>query len=145
MEKKIEEEKTETQTKPATPPKKSSRRRRRKCTSKFEELGISYEEEKMLSLALKNSIREQNASSIQDYSKVKEMKTFYPTEEEFVDPVKYIETLFLEDAWKFGCIKIVPPASFKPGYAFNPPQEQKMPTRFQTLQDLSQGKVSLSL
>lgn len=71
------------------------------------------------------------------------MKVFYPTEEEFKDPITYIETLFYEGTWKFGCIKIIPPASFKPEFSFNPGQDKKMPTRFQTLQDLSQGKVKL--
>eukprot|EP00344_Euplotes_crassus_P012057 CAMPEP_0196998582 /NCGR_PEP_ID=MMETSP1380-20130617/3931_1 /TAXON_ID=5936 /ORGANISM="Euplotes crassus, Strain CT5" /LENGTH=633 /DNA_ID=CAMNT_0042415199 /DNA_START=28 /DNA_END=1929 /DNA_ORIENTATION=- len=140
LEKKMEQEKTETHTKPSTPLKKTTRRRKRKVKTSYDELGISYEEEKMLSLAIKNSLREKNACSNQDYSKVKEMKTFYPSEEEFKDPIKYIETLFHEGAWKLGCIKIIPPASFKPGFSFNPPQDKRMPTRFQTLQDLSQGR-----
>ena len=43
------------------------------------------------------------------------MKVYYPTEEEFRSPVDYIDSLFMkQDAANFGCVKIVPPASFKP-------------------------------
>ena len=41
----------------------------------------------------------------------------------------------------YGCIKIVPPSSFKPGLAFDTGSDKKLPTRFQVLQDLSQGKA----
>ena len=107
----------------------------------FEEIGVSYEEEKMLSLAIKNSIREQKSSSAKDFSKVKEMVTYHPTEEEFRDPIQYIEGLFEEGAWKYGWVKIIPPESFKPEFSFDTQSDAKLPTRFQTLQDLSQGKV----
>jgi len=141
VDKKIEEEKADMPTKQATPLKRITRKRMKRNSTKFEEAGICKEEEKMLSLALRNSIRQQQASSSKDFSKVKDMQVFYPSEEEFKDPIKYIETLFYEDVWKFGVIKIIPPPSFKPEFSFNAVPDKKMPTRFQTLQDLSQGKV----
>ena len=58
-----------------------------------------------------------NFSELDD---IEEMKTFRPTESEFRDPISYIERLmYLEDAAKYGCIKIIPPNSFKPPLAFD--------------------------
>ena len=47
------------------------------------------------------------------------MKVYHPTEEEFTNPITYIEQLYAEGASKYGCIKIVPPASFNPRLAFD--------------------------
>ena len=59
------------------------------------------------------------------------MKTYQPTELEFAEPLVYIENLMSnEDVTKFGCIKIIPPASFKPPLAFDLTSEFKLPTRF---------------
>ena len=96
----------------------------------------------MLNLAIKNSIREQKAGGYRDFTHVKDMKVFYPTEIEFKDPIKYFENLYKEGAWKYGCIKIIPPSSFRPPFWFDTSSDKKLPTRFQVLQDLSQGKVS---
>ena len=120
-----------------------SRRRKRRCLIPVEEVGVSYEEEKMLSLAIKNSIREQKASCTRDFSIIKEMKVFEPSEIEFADPIRYLENLYKQGVWKYGCIKIIPPSTFEPPFAFNENSSSPLPTRFQTLQDLSQGKVSL--
>lgn len=97
----------------------------------------------MLNLAIKNSLREQKACASKDFSIVQEMKVFKPTEEEFRDPIKYIEGLYEQEAWKFGCVKIIPPSSFKPPFCFDTSSDRKLPTRYQTLQDLSQGKVRI--
>ena len=90
---------------------------------------------------MKNSLVETanvNAS-IQD---IEAMKTYFPTEEQFSDPLVYIDSLLRNsEARSYGCIKIVPPASFKPTLAFDRSSSQKLPTRFQVLQDLSQGKA----
>lgn len=67
-------------------------------------------------------------------TEIEEMKTFYPTEAEFAKPLVYIEKLQQsEGANKYGCVKIVPPASFKPSVAFDMESNKKLPTRFQVL------------
>jgi hypothetical protein len=49
------------------------------------------------------------------------MPVFSPTVEQFKDPIKYIESLITgpEDIGSYGCIKIKPPANFKPTFAFD--------------------------
>lgn len=42
--------------------------------------------------------------------------TFFPTEEEFKRPLKYIESIS-EEGKKYGIIKIVPPKSWKPTFS----------------------------
>ena len=103
---------------------------------------MTPKEQRILQLALKNSLLEtENVNA--SITEIEEMKTFYPTEEEFsVGPLNYIEHLIKNlDASKYGCVKIIPPASFRPGLAFDRESNQKLPTRFQVLQDLSQGKA----
>ena len=68
------------------------------------------------------------------------MPIFRPTEEEFKNPIDYIENLYHEQKVnQYGCIKVIPPASFKPPLAFDMESELRMPTRYQVLQKLSQG------
>lgn len=52
----------------------------------------------MIKLAMKNSLIEtQSNEALLDG--IEEMKTFYPTEEEFkLNPIEYIETLFRQGA-----------------------------------------------
>jgi histone demethylase JARID1 len=51
---------------------------------------------------------------------IEEVKTYYPTEQQFKDPMRYIEYLYeIEKAYKYGIVKIVPPPSFKPALAFD--------------------------
>ncbi|KAG2199673.1 hypothetical protein INT47_005198 [Mucor saturninus] len=45
---------------------------------------------------------------------IKEAPTFYPTREEFKDPLSYIEKISLQGK-KYGIIKIVLPKEYKPG------------------------------
>ena len=90
---------------------------------------------------MKNSIVEtENVNA--NITEIDEMKTYFPTEEEFSDPLVYIDAMLRnEEARSYGCVKIVPPPSFKPTLAFDRESPQKLPTRFQVLQDLSQGKA----
>ncbi len=57
------------------------------------------------------------------------MKEYYPSEEEFKDPLKYIQFLYDEGADEFGCIKIIPPESFQPEFSFDLNGDVKLPSR----------------
>jgi len=65
------------------------------------------------------------------FEEIEEMKTYYPTEEQFREPMRYIEYLTKqEEAHKFGTIKIVPPSNFRPNLAFDMFSTRKLPTRY---------------
>ena len=83
------------------------------------------------------------ANKQRDFSNVLPMKEFHPTEEEFMEPIKYVEHLYAEGAWKYGCIKIIPPASYTPPFSLDTESERKMPFRSQVLQNLTKGKVHI--
>jgi len=102
--------------------------------------GISGEEERLLTIAIKNSLREKNAKPIIELNEIEEMMTYRPTEDEFKDPIVYIETLYKEGASEYGCIKIIPPASFKPPCPLSKDSTMKLPSRYQTIQKMGQGK-----
>lgn len=58
---------------------------------------MSTEEERMIKLALKNSLAE-TQSCTQALDSIEEMKTYYPTCEEFKNPIDYIEKISSEGA-----------------------------------------------
>ena len=68
-----------------------------------------------------------------EFESIEQMKVFYPTEAEFEKPLEYIESLLQKHNAKYGCVKIVPPSSFKPDLAFDIQSKNKLPTRFQVL------------
>jgi hypothetical protein len=82
---------------------------------------MTNEEERLIRLAIKNSLIETKAKEdkLLTLDDIEEMKVFRPTEEEFTNPIEYIEKLYHEGASKYGTIKIVPPASFRPPLAFD--------------------------
>lgn len=49
---------------------------------------------------------------------IEEAPTFYPTKEEFKDPLKYIEQISPEGE-RYGIIKIVPPKDYHPEFCLN--------------------------
>jgi hypothetical protein len=58
---------------------------------------MTTEEERMIKLAIKNSMTEfQNSNASLD--EIEEMKVFHPSEEEFQNPMVYIEQLIKEGA-----------------------------------------------
>lgn len=47
-----------------------------------------------------------------------EAPTFYPTKEEFKDPLSYVQKISAEGA-KYGIAKIIPPRDYKPEFCLN--------------------------
>jgi hypothetical protein len=106
-------------------------------------VGISGEEEKMLAFAIKNSLREKSAKPKLELNQIQEMQTYHPSAAEFKDPIAYIGKLYKEGAQEYGCIKIIPPEGYTPPCPIDEDSPQLLPTRYQTLQDLSMAKVGL--
>lgn len=79
---------------------------------------MTAEEERLIKLAIRNSLSE-TQNQVCSLDSIEEMKTYYPTVEEFKSPIDYIEKLFKEGANLFGCIKIIPPKEFRPPLAFD--------------------------
>lgn len=84
----------------------------------------------MLYQAIKNSLIETTAQT-DDFLDIEEMPVFKPTEQEFKNPIDYLESLFTNDDVKaVGVFKVIPPASFKPSLAFDRDRDIKLPTRY---------------
>jgi len=83
----------------------------------------------MIKQAIKNSLKEQQNSD-EALQNLEEMKTLYPTEQEFANPLVYFEKLYAEGFDQYGVVKIIPPKDFKPALAFDQFSERKLPTRY---------------
>ena len=69
-----------------------------------------------------------------EFAKIEQMKTYYPSEKEFSNPIAFIDSIMSSPAaQRVGCIKIVPPKSFRPGLAFDLESKKPLPTRYQVL------------
>ena len=75
-------------------------------------------------------------------SSIEEIKTFYPTELEFsMGPCAYVEHIVENaEARSYGCVKVVPPSSFKPPCAFDTEADTRLLTRFQVIQQLGRAR-----
>lgn len=102
---------------------------------------MADEELKLITTAIHNSMKEKKATK-RDFSGVEPMKVYKPSNSEFKEPIEYIEKIYKEGAWKYGCVKIIPPNDFKPPFSVDTESKTKLPYRSQVLQNLSQGKVS---
>ena len=72
------------------------------------------QEQKLLYQAIRNSLVETKNTN-ENLSSIDQMPVYYPTEEEFKNPMDYIDKLYKSgDGSKYGCLKIIPPSSFKP-------------------------------
>ena len=70
-------------------------------------------------------------NSIHNLTDIEDMPVFYPTEEEFKNPIDYIEKLYDHyEASEYGTVKVVPPKSFKPKCVFDTESDRKLPTRY---------------
>ena len=100
---------------------RSTKRQKKASASKIGETAASVSklEQKLIYQALQNSLIE-SESMTDRLAIIDEMPVFYPTEAEFRNPIDYVEKLLAEEqVHLYGCVKIVPPASFKPPLAFD--------------------------
>ena len=79
-------------------------KRRRKATNRFEFDSMENEEQRLVQQAIKNS----TIDSVKREFEIKEAPVYYPTIEEFRDPLKYIHSISIV-ASQYGICKIVPP------------------------------------
>lgn len=128
---------------------KIQERRARKASRKVSNgtLDVTDHEKHLIQQAIEQSMKNEktvdddsDTSEIGDLDEVEPMKTYYPTDTEFENPIKYIEQLYKDGVWKYGCIKIVPPTSFKPEFVMNYKSTMKMPYKQQNLHGLKHNK-----
>lgn len=94
----------------------------------FDDDALSKREIELLELAYKNSLMETQTLK-EELREVPSIPVFCPTEDEFKDPVAYIESIFsIDEVRNAGGFKIRPPKSFRPPCTFNPPSEKRIPT-----------------
>lgn len=93
----------------------------------------------MIYQAIKNSLVEsENINN--KLEEIDEMPVYRPSEEEFRNPINYIEHLYHDErVHQYGCIKIIPPPNFKPELSFDVKSDRRLPTRYQVLHKLAQG------
>ena len=115
------------------------KKRQRRMPNRFEQQGvISAEEQRSLKQALENS----QALQKQQHVDVPMAPIFYPTMEEFSNPIKYIASI-RERAEKSGIAKIVPPQGWNPPTCytkcFQGEQNKSFPTKKQYIHKLQEG------
>lgn len=111
------------------------RKRRRIKTSRYEFDVLDNEEHRMIQQALENSKSEYKRVDIV----VPEAPTFYPTIEEFKDPLAYIDKI-RSIGERAGICKIVPPAEWKPRCMIDFSNPKLFPTKKQKVNTLQEGQ-----
>jgi histone demethylase JARID1 len=113
----------------------SRTKRRRKATSHFDFASLDNGEEKIYQQALKNSTIDHYKLDLE----IREGPTYYPSTEEFKDPLKYIRSISTEAA-QYGICKIVPPKEWNPPCQVSLDDPRRFPTKRQEINVLQQGK-----
>ncbi|KAF0754164.1 hypothetical protein AaE_005439, partial [Aphanomyces astaci] len=101
--------------------------------------GFSHDasEERMLRLAMERSAKE---VGYEEVAPVAPARVFYPTMEEFANPVAYINHVAKEGA-RYGIAKIVPPKGWAPPHMINYDNDTHMfETKLQKVHRLQEGK-----
>ncbi|RHY75549.1 hypothetical protein DYB30_008623 [Aphanomyces astaci] len=94
-------------------------------------------EERMLRLAMERSAKE---VGYEEVAPVAPARVFYPTMEEFANPVAYINHVAKEGA-RYGIAKIVPPKGWAPPHMINYDNDtHKFETKLQKVHRLQEGK-----
>ena len=78
--------------------------------------------------------------TVSDFEQIPSIPIYKCTESEFKDPIKLIRELRRLGYDEYGCVKLVPPKSFKPPFCFSG-KGRPITTRKQVLQDLSKAEV----
>ena len=92
--------------------------------------------------ALKQALENSTMLTKREFVNVKLAPTFYPTAQEFADPVKFISSIRAQGE-KAGIARIVPPKGWNPpsamSVAFQGAQNRKFPTKKQYVHKLQEG------
>ena len=112
-----------------------SKRRRRLKTKTFDFEDVDNEEQRMIQQALKNSQMQTTRIAVD----VPDAPVYYPTVEEFMNPLKYISSIRAE-AERYGICKIVPPAEWRPPCMLDFNDPRKFPTKLQVINVLQEGQ-----
>ena len=111
-----------------------SKRRRRVKTKTYDFEEEDNEEKRLLQLALKNSQLETTRVK----HTLPPAPTFYPTVEEFKNPLAYIDSI-RPQAEKCGICKIVPPEGWNPHCQIDLANPEAFPTKRQRINTLQEG------
>ena len=111
-------------------------KRRRMKTNRYENADyVDNEEQKLIQQAIRNS---QTLNKRLDIP-VPDAPIYYPTIEEFADPLGYINKI-RPDAEKYGICKIVPPKQWRPHCLVNLDNTKKFATKKQQIETLQEGQ-----
>eukprot|EP01038_Epipyxis_sp_PR26KG_P007815 gene7815-10617_t len=108
--------------------------RRKIKTSRYNFEFMANDEQKYLQQAIKISRKETKRI----YKEAPMGPIFYPTIDEFKDPLKYISKI-RPDAEKYGICKIVPPSEWNPPCKIDMNHPGQFPTKLQRINTLQQG------
>ncbi|KAL7693703.1 putative JmjC domain, JmjN domain, Zinc finger, C5HC2-type [Plasmopara halstedii] len=116
--------------------RRSGRYKKRRVTTYSDVDSDSRENRKMLKLALAKSVME---TKMVQMMPLPQAAVFYPTMEQFTDPIKYIASIE-RDASRTGICKIIPPLGWNPPFAINFEDDRlHFGTRKQKIHKLQEG------
>jgi hypothetical protein len=104
-------------------------------------IGIDFseqeKEERMIRMALDRSRHDR---AVPDFKSLPESKVYHPTMDEFASPIQYIQKI-AEEASRYGIVKIVPPTGWRPVFAIDLNDDEKIfETKLQKIHRLQEGK-----
>eukprot|EP01041_Mallomonas_annulata_P010702 gene10702-22343_t len=108
-----------------------TRKRRRTKPIRFEFDSLENDEQRLLQQALQNSRKDMKREQIS----IPEAPVFYPTLEEFKDPMQYIQKIRQQGS-QFGLCKIIPPDEWRPPNLIDMNDIRTFPTRIQEVNTL---------
>ncbi|CAM9754100.1 unnamed protein product [Chrysoparadoxa australica] len=124
---------------PSDLPQRVGNKRRRAAPVRFVDEDESKEEMILIQQAIENSRKDQFVVDV-DKETIPDAPTYYPTLEEFKDPLAYVEKI-RPQAETYGVVKIQPPQGWDPPEIDSPKRlTQKFPTKRQAVHTLTEGQ-----